>query len=87
MEDYNMGPWGIAALIVGLTLATRQGRGILRTALREGIRAGYHVKESTLEFADKAKECKGEMIVEIRADKDLEPGMTKSKKNGKATAH
>jgi hypothetical protein len=84
MEDYNMGPWGIAALIAALALATEQGRGILKAAFREGIRAGYHVKESTLELADKAKDYKEELIAEIRADEDEESDTAKKKKKGKA---
>ena len=82
-----MGPWGIAALIAALALATEQGRGILRTAFREGIRAGYHVKESTLELADKAKDYKDELIAEIRADEDEGSHEPKTKKKSKAATH
>jgi hypothetical protein len=82
-----MGPWGIAALIAAVALATEQGRSVLRKAFREGIRVGYHAKESTLELADKAKEYKDELIAEIRADEDDGSHETKTKKKSKASTH
>jgi hypothetical protein len=82
-----MGPWGIAAIVAVATLATEQGRGYLRKAVKSGVRAGLHAKESVVELADKAKDYKDEMVAEIRAESDDEHETHKSKRKTKAASH
>jgi hypothetical protein len=86
----HMGPWGIAALVAVVALSTEQGRSYFRKALKSGVRAGCHAKESVVELADKAKDYTDELVAEIRAESEDEHNDhdgPKSKRKAKATTH
>ena len=61
------GPWGIAALLI---LATKGGRKMLRTAVKEVVKVGMVASEKAKEVAAEIQEEASDVIAEANAERN-----------------